>query len=340
MNQSEYSKKQHLSLPFSDARRGFLKTAGATAISLALTPGALAHLSHLSKTIRIGCIADLHQDIMHDGPARMDAFLKKMASVKPDAIMQLGDFAYPNKKNDAVITPFNQGHRHALHVIGNHDTDNGHTKQQCLDIWGMPAPYYTHDMGSLRLIVLDCNERTENQKGYPAHINNEQLEWLKNQLSAHSGPFILASHQPLAGPAAIDNGQDFHGILKEHADKILLCINGHTHLDMVAYAGTISCFHVNSASYYWMGGNYRHESYTKEIHKKHPWISYTCPYRDPLFAIITLDPKTGTIKVQGQDSIWVGPSPRALGLTLGENLRHGHEVVPKIQPRQIKRSAL
>ncbi len=106
---------------------------------------------------------------------------------------------------------------------------------------------------------------------------------------------------------------------------------------MVAYAGTIPCFHVNSASYYWIGGNYRHESYPKEIHDKYPWISYTCPYRDPLFAFITLNPKTGTIAVQGQDSIWIGPSPQALGQNPGEDLRHGYEIVPQIQPRQIKR---
>lgn len=335
MNQSENMKKQPLDHQFSDSRRGFLKKAGATTLTLALGPEALAQLSLLSKTIRIGCISDLHQDIMHDGPDRMDAFLKAMATIKPDAIMQLGDFAYPDPKNAAVITPFNQGHKHALHVIGNHDTDKGHTKQQCQDIWGIPAPYYTHDIGPLRVIVLDCNERTENQTGYPAHINNGQLAWLKRQLTAHSGPLVLASHQPLAGPAAIDNAQEVHAILQEHADKILLCINGHTHLDAVVYAGTIPCFHVNSAAYYWVGGDYRHESYAKDIHETYPWISYTCPYRDSLFATITLDPKAGTIQVQGQDSIWVGPSPKTLGVIEGENKRHGQSIVPRIQSRQI-----
>jgi Icc protein len=308
-------------------------------MTLALAPGALASLSQLSRTIRIGCITDLHQDIMHDGPARMNAFLKAMATVKPDAIMQLGDFAYPHKKNAAVITPFNQGHAHALHVIGNHDTDNGHTKQQCQAIWGIPAPYYTHDIGPLRMVVLDCNERKAKQTGYPAHINLEQLAWLKRQLDTHSGPFVLASHQPLAGPAAIDNSQEVHAILKKHADKILLCINGHTHLDTVAYAGTLPCFHVNSASYYWIGGDHRHESYAKDIHAEYPWISYTCPYRDSLFAVITLDPKAGTIQVRGQESVWVGPSPKTLGVKQGEDKRHGHDIAPRIQTRQIKTGA-
>ncbi|MCP4451341.1 MAG: hypothetical protein GY809_07765 [Planctomycetes bacterium] len=274
---------------------------------------------------------------MHDGPARMNAFLKEMATVKPDAIMQLGDFAYPHKKNADVITPFNQAHTHALHVIGNHDTDSGHTKQQCQDIWGIPAPFYTHDIGPLRMVVLDCNERPENHRtGYPAHIDPKQLAWLKYQLSTHDGPFVLASHQPLAGPATIDNAQEVHTILKEHADKILLCINGHTHLDTVAYAGTVPCFHVNSASYYWVGGNHRHTSYAEDTHKKYPWISCTCPYQASLFCTITLDPRAGTIEVQGQDSTWVGPSPKTLGVSQGEDKRHGQDIVPRIQSRQIR----
>ncbi|MCP4453094.1 MAG: twin-arginine translocation signal domain-containing protein, partial [Planctomycetes bacterium] len=131
MNLSNNSREQQLGPSFSGSRRGFLKRAGTAAITLALAPNALASLSQLSKTVRIGCITDLHQDIMHDGPVRMDAFLEAMATVKPDAIMQLGDFAYPHKKNAPVITPFNQAHTHALHVLGNHDTDSGHTKQQC-----------------------------------------------------------------------------------------------------------------------------------------------------------------------------------------------------------------
>ena len=336
MNQSNNPNRQCSDLRFSGSRRGFLKTAGAATLTLALGPNILASVSRLPKTIRIGCIADLHQDIMHDGPARMKAFGQAMNAVKPDAIMQLGDFAYPNQKNAAVITPFNQGHAHALHVIGNHDTDNGHTKQQCRDIWGIPAPFYTHDIGPLRMVVLDCNERPENHKaGYPAHINPKQLAWLQHQLTAHRGPFVLASHQPLAGPAAIDNAEEVHRILKEHTDRILLCINGHTHLDTVAYAGTIPCVHVNSASYYWVGGDHRHESYTEDIHKDYPWISYTCPYRDSLFAVITLDPRAGTIEVQGQNSAWVGPSPESLGVKQAEGQRHGHDIVPGIQTRQI-----
>ncbi|GIT30818.1 MAG: hypothetical protein Ct9H300mP1_28640 [Planctomycetaceae bacterium] len=89
-----------------------------------------AAIGRLEKPVRIGLIADLHHDVMHDGLARTAAFVKAMAARRPDAIMQLGDFAYPNANNKKVINLFNGAHKRSLHVIGNHDTDSGHTKKK------------------------------------------------------------------------------------------------------------------------------------------------------------------------------------------------------------------
>ena len=36
----------------------------------------------------LGMIADLHQDVMHDGPSRLEAFLDAMKNEKPDALLQ------------------------------------------------------------------------------------------------------------------------------------------------------------------------------------------------------------------------------------------------------------
>ena len=91
----------------------------------------------MKKTIRLGLITALHQDIMHDGPRRLEAFLKRMHALKHDALVQLGDFAVPSPQNKALIGQFNKAHPLALHVLGNHDTDGGYTKQQTMDAWGM-----------------------------------------------------------------------------------------------------------------------------------------------------------------------------------------------------------
>ncbi|GIT30816.1 MAG: hypothetical protein Ct9H300mP1_28620 [Planctomycetaceae bacterium] len=62
----------------------------------------------------------------------------------------------------------------------------------------------------------------------------------------------------------------------------------------------VTYMHVNSASYQWVGGNHLHDSYSKDIHAKHPFIAYTCPYRHSLFATLTVDPKSLTIHVEGE----------------------------------------
>ena len=115
-------------------RRHFLKVTTASSLALALPNLLTSQFSSNEKLVKIGLIADLHQDIMHDGKERLTAFLQAMEQFNPDAILQLGDFAYPGDKNKEVIAMFNKAHNNSLHVIGNHDTDAGYTKQQCLSL--------------------------------------------------------------------------------------------------------------------------------------------------------------------------------------------------------------
>jgi Icc protein len=322
-------------------RRGLLRAAAAASTAFALPTITAAAAERLEKPVRIGLIADLHHDVMHDGLARTAAFVKAMAARRPDAIMQLGDFAYPNTSNKAVIDLFNGAHERPLHVIGNHDTDSGHTKKQCLDIWGMTGRYYAQVIGGLRLLVLDGNDRGSPtyKGGYPSYVGKEQTKWLKEQLASQEGPVIVVSHQPLAGAWAVDNAKEIQGILGEASDKVLLAINGHSHIDDVLRYKKVTYMHVNSASYQWVGGSHLHDSYSKDIHAKHPFISYTCPYRDPLFATLTVDPKSLTIRVEGRKSEWVGPSPAELGADQDPTLTDGEQIAPRIRDRQVKRIA-
>ena len=95
---------------FISSRRDFLLTTGAVATSIILPRQAMAALAKIKKPIKLGMIADLHQDVMHDGPARLKVFLDAMKEEKPDALVQLGDFAYPTKKNDVVTKVFEKAH--------------------------------------------------------------------------------------------------------------------------------------------------------------------------------------------------------------------------------------
>ncbi|MEC9093816.1 MAG: metallophosphoesterase, partial [Planctomycetota bacterium] len=217
------------------SRRDVLLASGAASTSIVLPRQVMGALGRLNKNIKLGMISDLHQDVMHDGPVRLKAFLDAMKLEKPDALIQLGDFAYPTKKNEAVTQAFQQAHSKTLHVLGNHEIDGGHSFDGVAQLGGRKGRYYTETVNGLDLIVLDGNEKPKNHKsGYPAHIGQQQLQWLEKQLKTLKGPLIVICHQPLAGPSCIDNAKAVQALLDSAADKVLLAVNGHTHIDHVA----------------------------------------------------------------------------------------------------------
>ena len=318
-------------------RRAFINGILATGIVLQIPDTALAMFASKAKPVKVGIITDLHQDVIHNGSERLDAFLAHTKKINPDLILQMGDFAYPNEKNKELIDRFNNAHQTALHVIGNHDTDSGHTKEQCLSYWKMPARYYTKEINGVCFIVLDGNDKGSPTRkgGYPAYINDEQKRWLQQQLKQIDKPIIVVSHQPLAGAMAVDNAAEIQEILSAASDKILLAINGHTHIDCQLLVKNINYVHINSASYFWVGSKYKHNSYSEEIHKTHAWISSTCPYQDALFTTLTIDPSLGTMHIEGRKSNWVGSSPEQLNYVDEAKLRPDVEIAPRISKRKI-----
>lgn len=54
-------------------RRDLLRTAAAASAAIALPKITSAAIGRLEKPVRIGLIADLHHDVMHDGLARTAA---------------------------------------------------------------------------------------------------------------------------------------------------------------------------------------------------------------------------------------------------------------------------
>lgn len=319
-------------------RRSFIKGAVATGVVLSLPTSALSLFDNRRNKVKIGIITDLHQDIMHDGKERMESFLRSMRSEKPDAIMQMGDFAYPGDKNKEVIGMFNDAHKERMHIIGNHDMDSGYTREQCVDYWGMPARYYVSEISGVYFIVLDGNDKgsPSHKGGYASYINEEQASWLEEQLKTLEGPIVIASHQPLAGTYSVDNAEEIQNLLGKYSDKILVAINGHTHIDAHLLIKGVNYVHINSASYYWVGGKFQHKSYSDEVLDQNKYIAYTCPYRDALFTTMTIDPGKQTISFRGKDTEWVGDSPVKLGFEGYENARPGQEIVPEIRKRLIK----
>ncbi len=322
------------------SRRHFISTTVTACITLNIPAAALPAVKKMKDAVKIGLIADLHQDVMHDGPQRLSAFLDHMKANKPDAIMQMGDFAYPGDKNKVVIDMFNAAHKNRMHVIGNHDTDSGYSKEQCISYWGMPSRYYAQKVGGTWFLVLDGNDKGSptHKGGYASYINPEQTAWLKAKLKEIQEPVIIVSHQPLAGTMAVDNAAEIQEILSSASDKILLAINGHTHINALLRVKHIPYLHINSASYFWVGDRFMHNSYAEAVHKEYPWISRTCPYKESLFATLTVDPATNNIVIEGKRSEWMGASPAELGYNELDMLTVGEEIAPVISDRNIERA--
>ena len=319
------------------SRRAFIGSTAAAVLSLAIPRHARAAFGPHLRKLTAGLISDLHQDVMHDAPERLEAFLDAMQAAKPDMLVQLGDFAYPSGKNKPLIDRFNNAHPVHLHVIGNHDTDSGFTHRQCIDVWGMPAAYYTKIVNGYRWIILNANEKgsPSHKGGYPTYVGPEQAAWLRSQLEEGKEPVIVVSHQPLAGFDAVNNAEEIQQIISSAKHRVVLAINGHEHIDAVTYVYGIPYLTINSASYFWVGGNYKHNSYSEEIHRDHPWIGHTCPYKDSLFTTLTIDPVKQTISVAARNSEWVGQSPAELRYSEQQPLKAGEEIVPFIRARKL-----
>lgn len=297
-------------------RRRFLARATGTAAALSLPLPALARAPGKGK-VRIGMISDIHQDVMHDGIKRLGAFLEAMRQAKPDCIVQLGDFCKPAPGNKPFLDLWNAYDGPRYHVIGNHDMDGGFRREQTVAWYGMPGRFYGFEHGGVRFLVLDGNDPGGTKGGYNRFIGDEQKTWLENELATTKLPVVVLIHQPLDLPGGLVNQLEIRAMLEkdrgpEHAG-VAAVFGGHCHQDGVNRIGGIAHVQINSASYVWLPGNARRNVYDEESHRKYPYLNHVAPYRDPLWALVTLDLDAGTLSIEGRASEWVGPDPWTRG---------------------------
>ena len=108
-----------------EGRRAFLKGTALAATSTYLAPWPAWAQQSESKPLRIGVIADIHKDVMHDADDRLSAFIDHMKREAVDFIIQLGDFCVPIEENKGFLDIWNTFPQERYHVLGNHDTDGG-----------------------------------------------------------------------------------------------------------------------------------------------------------------------------------------------------------------------
>ncbi len=320
-------------------RRGFLRQ---LAVSSALCPalGARAALARPTGRVRFGLIADIHPDMLPDGLERVRAFVAAMQAAHVDFILQLGDFCWPAPSNLPYLQAWKEYRGPAYHVLGNHDMDAGYTREQTVAFCGMAGMHYTFDAGPIRGIVLDGNEPGGKAAGYRRFVGSDQLAWLERELHRAERPVLIFIHQPFDADHAdyVENGADVRAVVeraqKARPGSVLAVFCGHLHLDYERQVNGIRYLQMNSAAYWWLNNPAaRRETYPPEAHRKHRYLTHVAAYRDPLWALVTVDFDRNELRIEGRRTDWVGPDPWTRGETTDRPREHLH---PRISDRRLE----
>jgi 3',5'-cyclic-AMP phosphodiesterase len=243
----------------------------------ALSNGCASEIDSISaskkkRTLRFAHMTDMHIEPKRNAPEGLTAALKHIEALpdRPDMIITGGDNvmdALPCDDNWAgvqfsLVKQLFKDHT-SLPVkfcIGNHDVwgwdkKSGKTtgaeplwgKKRPVQEYGLPNRYYTIDQGPWHIIILDSTHISDDV--YTAKLDDEQFNWLVEQLNTHTDKHIcIISHIPILSAVAIldgDNEKTGQWLIPHqwvHLDtrkivelfvkhkNVKLCISGHLHL--------------------------------------------------------------------------------------------------------------
>lgn len=315
-------------------RREFLRLAGAAGFAWTL-PGCV---TSASAPMRLGVGADLHHDLVPDGPERLGALLAAAGDFDADAVVQLGDFCQPIPANLPLLRQWRAAGVPQVDVLGNHDMDGGFTPDQAAAWMGLASRYSTQVLGGHRLIVLDGNERPAGRKvaGYPRFIGPEQMAWLQSTLALDELPVVVFCHQGLDGIAGgVENAAEVRAVLeaanrRASWPRIRLVLTGHHHLDYLVQVGGIPYLQVNSFSYHWTDKKSPGGRFPAAVEARYPYLKQVLVYDRPLFALVELTPAGG--RVLGRKADFVGGyGPAQAGVATSYA---GHPIVATVSDRK------
>lgn len=297
--------------------------------SLVMIAGLSACRTTKERPVRFAIASDFHAPDIPDGEHRVATFIKAANDEKVDFIIELGDFCRLDSASQVYRDLWNSFPGDKYHVIGNHDMDR-YTFEEYTQGMNMPARYYSFDQGDFHFIVLDGNNLFDGKKythyaraNYyvdakkRAHIDPEQMDWLKKDLAATNKRCILFSHQSIE--QALNNGAEVRKILEAENQragfkKVVMAFGGHNHSNYSKEINGITYVQINSASYVWIGEPTQTEKrYSKEINDRFGGIlKYSMTYTEPLYAIVTLNSKGATLK--GTEAEFMPPTPKDLNM--------------------------
>ncbi len=288
----------------------------------------LAAQSATDAKLKFGIISDIHHDIMHDGPKRLNDFLEDAKKNNVDFIIDLGDFCFVKDENRNMVELWNSFPGEKYHVLGNHDMDNC-TKEEYMNFMGIEKRYYSFDKDDFHFIVLDANNLYADNVFTPysygnfyvdmskrEFIDDEQIDWLKKDLQSTDKICIIFSHQCLEN--TVGNREDIRRILEDENqkagfNKVVAAFSGHDHTNYEKVINGIVYVQINSASNQWVGDDYKCDTrYPKDVYVRRPSLKMVVPWEDSLYGIVSLD-KSG-FELKGKESRFVPPTPLELNI--------------------------
>lgn len=303
-------------------RRQFIKkssiaTVGACAIPI--TPS----VNELHTPFRLIHLTDCHVDTKGIAENGLRKALHKINAldIKPDFILNGGDAIFDAMKATKADTKAQWDVWHSvlknenslpMHAcIGNHDIygwgslDNPTQsnimsgKQWAMDELGMQKRYYSFDHNDWHFIVLDSVQFQD--KGYVVKLDEEQWEWLENDLIASKGKYVcILSHVPLLSfcHQLFKIGQDgklitlpkgilmnsepleIKNLIHQHP-QVKLCIAGHLHMqEEIEYLNVKYLCNGAVCGNWWKGAFQEFEpaftiiDFFPDGTSKHEWVRY------------------------------------------------------------------
>lgn len=273
--------------------------------ALALAPAAALAKHPINpkrkRTQRIAHLTDIHVQPENGAPEGFEAALKHAQSQKPDWILTGGDLIMDalGASKDRTRAQWDIFHRvlkantklPVEHTIGNHDVwgwnipdqtknDPLYGKKWASDELGLERPYRSFDRKGWHIIILDSTHRKEGP-GYTARLDDEQFEWLKDDLAKTPAktPVMISSHIPIIAVCSMFDGDNektgnwvipgawvhidarrIKDLFRKHPN-VKLCVSGHEHLlDQVLYNDVTYCCN-GAVSAAWWGGDYQEVTY-------------------------------------------------------------------------------
>ena len=279
------------------------------------------------QRVKFTAFADLHHHpgVFYSSPEkRLDRILERAGEEKVDFMIHLGDFCHTPEKYVDFVRRYDRSGIPAYHMLGNHECDECPV-EAVKRIYNIPpCGYYHFDCNNFRMIVLDPNyycldgryihyelKNYYSYGGQLPYLPPEQIAYLRETVLGSPYPCILFSHQSFERAVhGVKNRGEVLKIVRESQrtpGRVVLCINGHHHVDYLRFVDGVPFLDLNSTTHFWCAES--HRLFPEAVYREARLAGNTVIYDEPVHAVITLQ-SDGLIEIAGMSGSMMFGAPR------------------------------